>query len=160
MADEDAPRVVAGERETLVAFLDYLRASVVRKVAGLSTESAARTFVPSGTSLAGLVRHLTVAERYWFQHVLAGEQADWPVGLFDIPAGHSIDALLAEYADATAVSAAIVARFADLDDQCARDRDGFLPTARWVLVHMIEETGRHAGHADITRELIDGQTGR
>ena len=150
-----------GERDVLEAFLDLYRDIVVRKVTGLSADAARRRLVPSGTTLAGLVRHLTSVEREWFHGVLdqrppseVGVHADdgWGVDPSD-----DVDDLAAEYRRTCAESRRIAGRFA-LDDTVPMPRLGRV-SLRWIYVHMIEETARHAGHADILREQIDGATG-
>ena len=152
-----------GERETLEGFLDYLRASVVRKATGLSDADAARRVLPSLTTVSGLVRHLADVERSWFREVMAGEPdvpSRWTDedrdGEFRVTENDALADVLADYEAACAESRAVAVRFA-LDDRCA-GRDGRFHL-RWILVHMIEETGRHCGHVDILRELLDGAVG-
>lgn len=152
------------EREVLEAFLDQQRRVIVRKVADLSEEQARRRHVPSATTLAGIVRHLTAVERNWFQFRLAqrpaaqlgpnrrGDEASWQLGPADI-----LERLVADYEAACAESRRIAAGMA-LDDSAPHPRLGMV-SLRWVLVHMIEETARHAGHADILRERTDGAAG-
>jgi uncharacterized damage-inducible protein DinB len=152
------------EREVLEAFLDLYRGVLVRKVSGLSEAQLRQRHVPSATTLAGLVRHLTGVERGWFQRRLGrypeheldpntgGHDDSWELGPED-----SIDRLVADYEAACAESRRIAARM-ELDDAVPHHRLGQV-SLRWVLVHMIEETARHAGHADILRELTDGATG-
>jgi uncharacterized damage-inducible protein DinB len=160
VADHRTPFTVAGERQTLSDFLDYLREAIVRKTEGLDDESLRRSTVPSGTSLLGLVKHLTFVERSWFGWTYAGERDELPKDALE--PGDTAASVLAGYRDAIERSRAIVARGDDLDRRCARQ--GVAPeepvSLRWVLVHLIEETGRHAGHADIIREQLDGSTGR
>lgn len=151
----------AGEREVLETFLDLYRGIVVRKVSGLPTEAARRRLVPSATTLAGLVRHLTSVEREWFSGVLgqrpaaeAGVLAD---GGWDVDAVADIGNVVAEYELACAESRRVAAGLA-LDDTVPMPRLGRV-SLRWVYVHLIEETARHAGHADILREQLDGATG-
>ena len=158
MSDRRTPFTVAGEKETLTAFLAYLRNGVVAKVDGLDEGAARRSPVPSGTSLLWLVKHLTFVEVVWFQFGFAGLDVELPsdqVGGDDTVAG-----ALAAYAAAIAASDRVAAA-ADLDQASARRLVAPEPmTLRWVLVHVLEETARHAGHADIIREQIDGATGR
>ena len=161
MTDIRPPLDLSDERTTLVAYLDYLRDAIVRKVQGLDESAVRRPMVPSGTSLLGLVDHLLNVERYWFHHVFAGR--DVPMTPPGTPLAEDLtaDSAIAQYRETTAGANEIVTEAADLEQGAARDTfDGRRPTLRWVLVHMIEETGRHAGHADIIRELIDGETGR
>jgi hypothetical protein len=159
MADRRTPFTNAGERDTLVAFLDYLRESVLIKVSGLDDESLRRPLVPSGTSLLGLVKHLTMVEIVWFPFAFAGVDVRVPGGELD-PADTTAS-VIDGYRAAIARSAEIVAAAADLDERCVRAASApDQMSLRWVLVHMVEETGRHAGHADILREQLDGQIGR
>ena len=143
----------------LVEFLDYLRESMILKTEGISEEDAKRPMVPSGTSLLGLVKHLAMVERWWFHVVFAAEAEDVPDE--NVTADDTVADVVASYRAITIRSNEIVAACGNLDQPAAtvpKDREP--PTLRWVLVHMVEETGRHAGHADILRELIDGSTGR
>ena len=112
----------------------------------------------SGTNLAGLVQHLTFVESKWFEGIVAGAtttqrspiDARRSVGVAARPAG--------EYRAACAASDAIIARIGDAD---APVRHGDTTrNLRWALLAVIEETARHAGHADIIREQLDGTTGR
>lgn len=152
------------EREVLDAFLDGQREAVVRKALGLTETQLRHRHVPSATTLAGILRHLTAVERSWFQRRLAqrsddevgpnnrGDDASWELGPDD-----TIDRLVDEYQAACDESRRIAAGM-DLDDTVPHPRLGHI-SLRWVMVHLIEETARHAGHADILRELTDGATG-
>ena len=155
VTDRNPPHDLADERATLVLYLDYLRESVVRKLEGLSEEDVRRPMVQSGTNLFGLVKHLADVDRYWFHHVLGGHE------LGRLPPAPLTSDCVQRYRDTTRKSNDIVMSCDDMDGASARETfDGRRPTLRWILVHMIEETGRHAGHADIIRELIDGVVGR
>ncbi len=151
------------EKETLLGLLDENRAVMVWKLDGLSEEDARRAMVDSGTSLLGVVKHLAWVERWWFSHVFAGEEVDFPWNDddpdadFRIEDDESIASITSLYEDAVAHSNGIIAA-ADLDAVAAREVRG-KRSLRWILGHMVEETARHAGHADIVRELIDGTTG-
>jgi uncharacterized damage-inducible protein DinB len=148
------------EREALAFFLAAQRASVLAIVDGLSEEQWRRTIVPSGWTPAGLIEHLGDAERVWFQYVVAGESTDEPG-----------DAPTRTVAGALSYYRACIARSDDILDATSLDaRPAARPTVdigitdevitvRDVVLHMIEETARHAGHLDIARELIDGRTG-
>jgi uncharacterized damage-inducible protein DinB len=169
-SDPDPPlapdeRVSTGsEREVLEAFLDGYRGVLARKVAGLSDAQLRLRHVPSATTLAGILRHLTAVERGWFQRRLGrypeedldpntgGHDDSWELGPDD-----TLERLLADYDAACDESRRIAAGMA-LEDAVPHPRLGNV-SLRWVLVHMIEETARHAGHADILRELTDGATG-
>jgi uncharacterized damage-inducible protein DinB len=153
------PSLDADEKTTLTVFLDYLRDAVAAKVAGLTDEQARTPRVPSGTSLLGLVKHLTAVELNWFVWGYAGE--DVPLWDDDAPPVGPAAQLLAEYRAAVDRCNEIIAACADLDQPGVRSlRETPAPSMRWLLVHMIEETARHAGHADILREQIDGAVGR
>jgi hypothetical protein len=154
------------ERPLLTTFLDFHRATVHRKVAGLSEQDAWRRFVPSLTSAAGVVKHLSYVEQSWFRTRLAGEPdlpVPWtdehPDADFERADGETLDTVLALYAQQCERSREIAAGMQLADVAKAPRADGGYATLRWVLVHMIEETARHNGHLDLIRELIDGQTG-
>jgi uncharacterized damage-inducible protein DinB len=154
----------AGERETLEAFLDHYRGVLVRKVSGLSNEDARRRLVPSLTTLAALIKHLAAVERSWFQRRLAQRPVEEIAGVvgggeegWTVAANETIDALVTEYERACEESRRAAARFG-LDDVVPHPRLGEV-SLRWIYVHMIEETARHAGHADVLREQTDGATG-
>ena len=158
------PISTGGEREVLEAFLDFYRDVIVRKVQGLSDEQARQRRVPSETTLAGLVKHLTGVERGWFERRLAQravDEIDGHVGGGDeswlLTGEDTVEALIAEYRGACEQSRRTAARF-QLDDEVPHPRLGRV-SLRWIYVHMIEETARHAGHADILREQTDGATG-
>jgi len=152
--DTPPPRTGPGEKEVLRGFLDQLRAAVAAKAEGVPEPQVRTPGVPSGTSLLGLVRHLTHVERFTF---LGERTADWQATFRPRPA-ETAAALLAAYRAAVAEANAVIDACTDLTEPVARP-GGTPPSMRWVLVHMIEETGRHAGHADILRELLDGTTG-
>lgn len=157
----------AGERESLEAFLDDYRAAIVRKATGLSDADASRRLLPTETTAGGLVKHLRWVEQGWFQEVLAQTPADelptppWtdddPDADIRLDPGESLDDEIAAYQQECVRSQETAARFA-LDDTAPHARRG-LVSLRWIYLHMIEETARHAGHLDILRELIDGTVG-
>ncbi|MFF9571959.1 DinB family protein [Streptomyces sp. NPDC014685] len=160
-SDLRPPTLDADEKTTLSAFLDYLREAVAAKAYGLSDEEARTAGVPSGTSVLGLIKHLTAVELGWFAWAYAG--ADIEFGGDDSPPAEdeTAESLLAAYRRAIERCNEIIAACDDLDRPGARSlRETPPPSMRWVLVHMIEETARHAGHADILREQIDGSVGR
>ncbi|MER6309217.1 DinB family protein [Streptomyces sp. NPDC001657] len=160
--DTGPPGTDADEKATLLAFLDYVREAVAAKAQGL-TEQAARTpGVASGTSLLGLVKHLTAAEHYWFVWAFEGT-GDAPPDLgMTVRAEERAQDILAGYRAAVRRSNEIAGRCDDLGRAGVRPagKAGVVRSLRWVLVHMIEETARHAGHADILREQADGAVGR
>jgi hypothetical protein len=153
--DQKPPRFARDERETLLALLDYQRRSLVRKTAGLDGETARRPLVPSGTSLLGLVKHLTAAETTWVLCRYAGRDIDVPDDT--VTAEDTTSSVTSAYRAVSQTVDDIVREAPSLDAPCRGIDDTNL---RWVLAHLLEETARHAGHADILRELLDGQTGR
>ncbi len=159
------PTVNAPEKELLEAFLDYHRATLLQKVAGLDDADLRRSFVPSGLTLLGMVKHLAYVERWWFQAVFAGLDVPFPWtdadpdAEFRLEPGETAADVTALYQGEAQASRAIT-REAALDSVAKRPiRGGKKATLRWIVVHMIEETARHNGHADILRELTDGATG-
>jgi hypothetical protein len=158
VADLKPPRALAaGERRTLRLLTQFHRESVVRKLDGLTEDDARRALVPSGTSLLWIVKHLTRAELLWVCRRFAGRAVALPDDALE-PAD-TIDTVVRAYraawdtVDATADAVA-------LDDHCQDVGTEAMVDLRWVLAHLLEETARHAGHADILRELLDGTTGR
>lgn len=160
--DVRPPGVDSGEKSTLVAFLNYLREAVAAKAEGLSTEQGRAPGVPSGTSVLGLIKHLTASEVYWFAWAYEGGDFDPPRFNMDVADSDTTEDLLAAYRAAIERSNEIIGRCAELSRLAARasGRDGGVHSMRWVLVHMIEDTARHAGHVDILREQLDGTVGR
>jgi uncharacterized damage-inducible protein DinB len=159
---QPVPRSDSGELDTAVAFLQFARESVLKKTDGLTDEQLRRVLVDTGTNLLGLVQHLTDGERYWFGHHLAGvdsAEPEWESSM-EVPAGQSTQAVLQDYRDAIEDSDAAIAAAGDPEAHVVRPVDGEFLTLRWVLAHVTSETARHAGHADILREQIDGTTGR
>ena len=142
----------------LRATLDGLRAGVLKKLAGLSDEDARRSTVESGTNLAGLVQHLTFVESLWFEEIVAGRTAAKGKRSMQVDSSVSLRNLRAEYRAACTASNDIIAAIGDADAPVTRN--GKRHDLRWALLAVIQETARHAGHADIIREQIDGQTGR
>jgi uncharacterized damage-inducible protein DinB len=157
MPDQKPPRLVSGERETVLALLQYQRESFVRKAGGISDDEARRALVPSGTTLLWLMKHMAHAESLWIEHRFAGRDISGVDSTVQ-PADTLAAAAAAYRATWTRVDAIIAA--SELDELC-RDVGNEAPVnLRWVLMHVLEETARHAGHADILRELSDGDTGR
>jgi hypothetical protein len=155
------PRIDSGELDTALAFLSFARHCVLKKADGLSDEQVRRVMVDSGTSILGLVQHLAEAERYWFGYHLAGTawSADDEYGMA-VPADRAVADVLADYRAAIESSDRAIRAAGDPDSRFAIPVEGNRHTLRWVLAHMTSETARHAGHADIIREQLDGTTGR
>ncbi|MGW5650985.1 DinB family protein [Streptomyces humi] len=153
----------AGEKEILHTSLDRHRDAVLWKLRGLDDEQLRRPVTPSGTNLLGLVKHLASVEYGWFVASFGGEvEPLWfdPYSDEDMSAGpgESTGRIVDFYGRARTAADAVIAErpLEALGRPDWRDHEVSL---RWVLVHMIEETARHAGHMDILRELIDGATG-
>src|SRR4051794_8861712 len=157
MPDHRPTQTRGGERLTLLALLQFQRESFLRKVEDLDDAVARRPMVPSGTSLLWLTRHLSFAESIWLEYRFAG-LGDRPPPDSVSPTDTVADAARA-YRETWDRVDAIVAT-ADLEDGCRRVDHGRDVNLRWILAHLLEETARHAGHADILREMIDGATGR
>ncbi|MFI0990690.1 DinB family protein [Streptomyces exfoliatus] len=160
--DVGPPDGGSDEKSTLLAFLNYVREAVAAKARGLDDGKGRTPGVASGTSVLGLVKHLTAAEVYWFSWAYEGADIEHPDLGMALSEEDTADGLLAAYRGAVERSNEIIERCDDLSLPCARaaGRAAVVRSMRWVLVHMIEETARHAGHADILREQADGSTGR
>jgi uncharacterized damage-inducible protein DinB len=153
---------VADERGVLTAFLDRYRDIVVAKARGLSDADARREMVPSGTSIGGLIKHLRWVETGWFHYVLGAGSGDNSrpherAGEFRMEPGETLDGLIADYQEACRRSREIAAAL-PLEHRVPHWHTGEV-SSRWIHVHLIEETARHAGHIDILREQLDGATG-
>ena len=164
MTDLVYPPKEGDEATILYAYLDWYRATVLRKTAGLEIDVMEKRLLPSATTMAGLVRHLAYVEMWWFQSVLHGREiAEFPWTDEDPDAefrpvpGQTAADLRALYERACAESRAAVAGL-DLEHRAAM-ADKSEHMLRRIVVHMIEETARHAGHLDILRELTDGAVG-
>ena len=155
--------------EMLKAFLRAQRESVLAIVEQLDEEAWHRSVVPTGWTPAGMVEHLGGAEWHWFQGVVAGKQPELPGDVAEeqppydpMTVVFTTDAssaeVLAFYRDQCAQSEAVLA--ATSLSAAPLGKHGLdevePPNVRWVVLHMIEETARHAGHLDIARELLDG----
>jgi len=141
----------------LLGFLEYLRACITSKVRDAPEPDVRTPGVDSGTNLLGLINHLAHVERWVF---LGEDAARWPA-TFHAAADHSVAQVIADYREAVKQANEVIAAEANLAGTAWRPKArSTSPSLRWALTHMIEETGRHAGHADILRELIDGRTGR
>jgi uncharacterized damage-inducible protein DinB len=158
---QPVPRNDAGELDTATAFLSFARACVLKKAEGLSDEQLRRVLVGSGTNILGLIQHLTVAEQVWFAHDLLGSELDQdPDFTMEVPAGRSAEQVVADYRDAIEASDAAIRAVGDPAALMVQPVDGTRLSLRWLLAHATSETARHAGHADILREQLDGVTGR
>jgi uncharacterized damage-inducible protein DinB len=167
------PPIAADEKATILGFLDYQRATMAWKCRGLDAAGLSVKVAASSMTLGGMLKHLAYVEDYWFSQRLHGNNRrppfdtvnwkadpdwDWHSAAEDTP-----DELFALWQDS-------VVRSRTLVDQALADGgferlarkpwpNGESPSLRWIVVHMIEEYGRHNGHADLIRESIDGETG-
>jgi hypothetical protein len=151
------------ERELLTRFLEFQRDTVFWKLHGLTREQLVATHTPSGMTLLGLVKHLGYVERNWFQIRFVG-RALWvpwrskdPNADFRIDPDDTPESVLDFYLSEIQESRRILAAADSLDAMAQAGRPP--RTLRWIMIHMIEETARHVGHADFMREFTDGQTG-
>ncbi len=157
------------DRQALLRFLDAQRASVLEIVNGLDEDALRTVVVPSGWTPLGLIEHLGQAERHWFQSVATGSEAPlpWPddAGADDdapFTTSRPAEAVFAFYRDQIERANAVLASVPLSAPPLGRhNRDGAddVTDLRTIILHMIEETARHAGHLDIARELLDGETG-
>lgn len=166
--------VGTSERDRLQHFLDQQRTAVLAIIDGLDESQLRTPVLPSGWTPIGLVRHLIGAEAMWFQWVVLGTQPQvvWDDGLDDGPyepgapftTGHSSAAVIQQYRRQCEISNEVLRSQrldAPLRGEHGLDWPGEpITDLRWVALHLIEETARHAGHLDAARELLDGATGR
>jgi uncharacterized damage-inducible protein DinB len=167
------PPLASDEADTLVGFLEFLRATFAWKCSGLDAAGLTATVGGSTMTLGGMLKHLAYVEDHWFSHRIRGNQrqdvwkaVDWdadPDWEWNTAAEESPEQLHALWRDA-------VSRSRDLLSEALADGglgqpsrlplpDGRTPSVRWVVVHMIEEYARHNGHADLIRESVDGLVG-
>lgn len=152
-----------GEKEGLRTALQRHRDLMLWKLEGLDDEALRRSVVPSGTTLLGLVKHLAAVEYHWFCVTFGRETEPLPFDDDDenadlrVEDGETTADIVAFYRRAWAAADKVIAEV-DLDET-GTAWFGDAVSLRWVLIHMVEETARHTGHADIVRELIDGATG-
>jgi uncharacterized damage-inducible protein DinB len=159
----DAP-VAGGEKEVLAGFLDHYRATLLDICRGLSDADLRRSVVPSGTTLLGIVKHLAYVERGWFQEHVANEPFDYPFSDDDHDADLRVEddetpEQIFDLYRAACERSREALDAASLDDPVLFPKRRLDYNVRWVVVHMIEETARHVGQADIIREQLDGVTG-
>lgn len=158
-----AEPLTGGEKETLHSFLNSQRDVLLSKLDGLADEEARRPMTPTFTNLLGLVKHCASAEYRWFcvafgrpcEPIPSPDEEEEEHLIRDT--GESLDEVLAFYARARASADQAIA---ELDLEATGTAwTGDTVSLRWALTHMVEETARHAGHADIIRELIDCRIG-
>ncbi|MFD5467507.1 DinB family protein [Kitasatospora sp. NPDC127059] len=159
------PSKVADDRVSLTSFLDYQRATLAMKCAGLTSEQLKQKAIPtSGLTLLGLVRHAASVERSWFRWIMNSEdvKTPWPGEVegtfaeFNVEDA-DVDEAFGVWREECVRARAVASSFDSLDDTVSF-RDEAI-SLRYVLTHMIEEYARHNGHADLLREAIDGAVG-
>ena len=154
------------ERALLLTMLRYTQQTAVRKVSGLSEELARANPLSTSPKMspANVLNHLRWVERSWVNTRLFGHDDDgpWsrenPDAEFDEGSELPLDEVIRLYEEEAARTRAVFAEH-DLDALMAKATDKFPLTARWILLHLIEETARHNGHLDILREMADGSVG-
>ncbi|MDP3893740.1 DinB family protein [Nocardioides sp.] len=168
------PPLAGDEASTLLGFLDFLRATILDKADGLDAAQLDQRLAPSTMTLGGMLKHLALVEDWWFSCVLLGNEHadpfhdvdwkadadwDWHSATEDTP--DELRDLLARFVEESRAITADTLAGADgimtLSVRTSRAGEQF--SLRWILAHMIEEYARHAGHADLIRESIDGRTG-
>lgn len=157
--------LVADERQGLLAFLEHEREAVRIAAYGLRDDQARIRPTASALSLGGIVTHLAYGERGWCDRVegipLGDNAFEEYMASFVLPDGETLVDALGQYEEASERSNAVFANADDLDQRVPLPAAPWFPdpercTVRWVLLHLVEETARHAGHADILREALDG----
>ncbi len=167
------PPVAAGEVETLLGVLDYQRATLEWKTRGVSDADLSKSIHPTTMTLGGLLKHLAWVEDHWFSYFLLNvdraepwRSVDWSADQnweWNSSRSESADHLRGLWAASVESSRTKLGEFIASDglDRLALRTwpNGESPSARWIVVHMIEEYARHNGHADLLRESVDGETG-
>jgi uncharacterized damage-inducible protein DinB len=162
---------VADERDGLLRFLEQQRHVLKIAAHGLTDEQARLTPTKSALSVGGLVKHVATTEDGWLDIILQLPQKPFDEAMADYRTGYSLGpsetlaGVLTRYDEVAARTAAVIAGIEDLGQAVPvpkgvpwypQDIEAW--SVRWVLLHLIEETARHAGHADIIREHVDGGT--
>jgi uncharacterized damage-inducible protein DinB len=167
---QDPDATTTSERDSLSQYLDYQRETILLKTEGLTKAQLAQKLPSSGLTLAGILYHLALVEESWLEEEFLGRQpredfagVDWkadPDYEFRTAPEKEPDWLRRRYRDACDRARQVAAGTSSLDDVSVRTLSNGKPfTLRWVTLHLIEETARHAGHADLLREAIDGAVG-
>ncbi|MEV0276817.1 DinB family protein [Streptomyces sp. NPDC050610] len=159
---------VTDELGTLLAFLEAQRGGVRRALIGLSDEQAAQRPSAGELSLSGLLKHVAETELTWVENAkqvensIKRDESTWHLS-FQLEGAETVESMLAFWDEVAAGTEAYVRSLPGLDATFPLPAAPWFPpnarhSARWLLLHLIEETARHAGHADIVRESIDGKT--
>lgn len=166
----DPDPAATSERDSLGQYLDYQRETILLKTEGLTKAQLGQKIPSSDLTLAGILYHLALVEEAWFEVDFLGHQyrEDWQGIDWDADPDYEFrtalekepDWLRRRYRDACNRARQVAVTADSLDDVSVSTRVGGKPfTLRWVMLHLIEETARHAGHADLLRESIDGAVG-
>ena len=157
--------LIQNERDGLLAFLEHQREAVRNATYGLREDQARLQPTPSALSLGGLVKHLAQAERDWSGHIAnapssGGSIENYMAG-FALTEEETLAEVLEQYLEASWHTDAVIQNVEDLGRPVPLPQAPWFPdpegcTVRWILLHLVEETARHAGHADIIREALDG----
>lgn len=163
------PPYNGSERDTIVGYLDYYREVMLDKAGGLDKDQLNTTLGPSNLTLINLIHHLAIVEHWWFWQFFAGNDQlepwasmdfkDSPDWEFEHSDEFDPEVIIQRYRDEIDRARTIIASTDSLEQLSVMDRNGEKRSMRWIVIHMIEETARHAGHADLIRESIDGETG-
>jgi len=164
------PDTRASERDALAQYLDYQRETILLKAERLNTEQLAQRIPTSALTLAGILYHLALVEESWMEVRFLGlpQREEWagvdwdadPDWEFRTATTMDPDELRKRYRAAGDRSRRAAAAADSLDQMSVFKGDNdWQFSLRWVLLHLIEETARHAGHADLLREAIDGSVG-
>ncbi|MEU7179970.1 MULTISPECIES: DinB family protein [Streptomyces] len=156
------------ERGALLAFLEAQRGGLRRAVLGLSDEEASRRPTAGELSLAGLVKHAAETEQGWVERArqvprsVARDETTWHLS-FQLEEGETLAGMLAHWDEVARGTEEFVRSVPSLNDTFPLPEAPWFPpggeqSMRWLMLHLIEETARHAGHADIIRETLDGKT--
>ena len=167
---QDPDTAATSERDALGQYLDYQRETILLKTEGLTKKQFGQRIPTSSLTLAGLLYHLALVEEDWFEVKFLGheDREDWRGIDWEADPDYEVrtalekepDWLRRRYRDACNRARQVTAAADSLDDVSVSARAGGKPfTLRWIMLHMIEETARHAGHADLLREAIDGMVG-
>jgi uncharacterized damage-inducible protein DinB len=167
---QDPDATTTSERDSIGQYLDYQRETILLKTEGLTQEQLARRIPTSGLTLAGILYHLALVEEAWLEEEFLGQapREDWQGIDWEADRDYEFRAALEKdpdwlrrrYREACDRARRVAAEADSLDSVSVKARPNGRPfTLRWVLLHLIEETARHAGHADLLREAIDGTTG-
>ena len=164
----EVPLDTVDERTLFTGFLDFHRDTLDWKASRLADEQLRAHVVPaSNLTLLGMLRHMAEVERFWFREVWAGEKFE--TGMYDRTDDRDEEwndldadtgpAAYARWRAEVELARAVVAGTPDFDKVITREDTGERVSARWILIHMVEEYARHNGHADLLRESVDGEVG-